>query len=145
MEAGSSMSHSQGLSNNPYPEPNPVSYQIHSVNRIPRTCVLFLNKDDFCSMWLLASRKTPQAGGPFLVHDCLFNIFAANLHIWRPTPPSSTRMDAPCRGDRNPRKDLRSHKCKMAVNITYNHKILIVNRNTRLARDYHVIQVRSPS
>jgi hypothetical protein len=24
------------------------------------------------------------------VHDCLFNIFAATLHIWRPSPPSAT-------------------------------------------------------
>jgi len=25
------------------------------------------------------------------VHDCLFNIFPANLHILRPSPPSATR------------------------------------------------------
>jgi hypothetical protein len=30
------------------------------------------------------------------VHDCLFNTFADNLHIWRPTPPSTTLEDAPC-------------------------------------------------
>ena len=25
------------------------------------------------------------------VDDCLFNIFTANLHIWRPTPPSANQ------------------------------------------------------
>ena len=24
------------------------------------------------------------------VHDCLFNIFTTNLHIWRPAPPSAS-------------------------------------------------------
>jgi hypothetical protein len=41
---------------------------------------------------LLAPRPTPKLE----VHplpadrDCLFNIFAATLHIWRPSPPSAT-------------------------------------------------------
>ena len=26
-----------------------------------------------------------------IIHYCLFNIIAANLHIWRPTPPSATQ------------------------------------------------------
>jgi len=25
------------------------------------------------------------------VHDCFFNIFAATLHTWRPSPPSASR------------------------------------------------------
>ena len=68
-------------------------------------CMLFLNKDGFYSVRLLTSRQTPKLEdrSRSAVHDCLFNIFAANLHIWRPTSPSATRGDAPCRGDRNPR------------------------------------------
>ena len=44
-------------------------------------------------MKLLASRQTPKLEDHYwsAVHDCLFNIFAANLHIWRPTPPSATQ------------------------------------------------------
>jgi hypothetical protein len=33
------------------------------------------------------------------VRDCLFNIFAATLHIWRLLHPQPE--DAPCRGDRD--------------------------------------------
>jgi len=38
----------------------------------------------------------PQNGGHHLsaVRDCLFNIFAATLHIWRPCPPAATRGTA---------------------------------------------------
>jgi hypothetical protein len=41
---------------------------------------------------LLASRSTPNLEGhPFsAVRYYLFNIFAATLHIWRPSPPSAT-------------------------------------------------------
>jgi len=36
-----------------------------------------------------------------VVHDCLFNIFAATLHICRPFL-NPQREDEPSRGDRNP-------------------------------------------
>ena len=47
----------------------------------------------FYSVRLLASRQTPKLEDHSwpAVHDCLFNIFAVNLHIWRPTPPSATQ------------------------------------------------------
>ena len=47
----------------------------------------------FYSVSLLASRQTPKLEDHSwsAVHDCLFNIFAANLYIWRPTPPSATQ------------------------------------------------------
>jgi hypothetical protein len=37
--------------------------------------------------------QPPKLEGHLLsaVRDCLFNIFAATLHIWRPSPLSSTR------------------------------------------------------
>ena len=55
--------------------------------------VMLLNKNCFYSMKLLASRQTPKQEDLSwsAVHDCLFNIFAANLHIWRSTPPFATR------------------------------------------------------
>ena len=74
MEPGGSIPHSQGCSN-------------------PRPCVTFLDEDDFYSVMLLASRQTPKLENYSWssVHDCLFNIFTANLHIWKPTPPSATQ------------------------------------------------------
>jgi hypothetical protein len=35
------------------------------------------------------------------VCNCLFSIFEATLHIWKPFPLSANE-DAPCRGDRGP-------------------------------------------
>jgi hypothetical protein len=41
---------------------------------------------------LLAPRSTPQLENHPLsaVRECLFNIFVATFHIWRPSPPSAT-------------------------------------------------------
>jgi hypothetical protein len=90
MKPGGSIPHSKGLSNNP---------------RVPRPCEKFLNQDGFYSVRLLASHQTLKLEDHswLAVHDCLFNIMAANL--WRPTYPSPTRGNAPCRGDRNSRMD----------------------------------------
>jgi hypothetical protein len=55
--------------------------------------VTFCNKLIFYGDELWAPRPTPEAGGPLpfsAVRDCLFNIFTATLHIWRPSPPSAT-------------------------------------------------------
>ena len=159
MEPVGSMLHSQGLSNNPYPEPNqtqslvliPISAVIlfsHLCLGLPKDlfpvglpgrilkallppfimatwpahlnlldlitltifgewCVMFLNKDGFYSIWLLASCQTSklEERSWLIVHDCLFNIVTANLHIWRPTPPSAIWGDVPCLGERNPRME----------------------------------------
>ena len=58
----------------------------------------------FNNMKLLASCQTPKVEdhSSSADHDCLFKIFAANLHIWRLIPPSETRGEAPCRNERNP-------------------------------------------
>jgi hypothetical protein len=55
--------------------------------------VVFRNKLIFCGKELLAPRPTPKLEDHPLtaVRDCLFNIFAATLHIWRASPPSATR------------------------------------------------------
>jgi hypothetical protein len=52
---------------------------------------------------LLAPRPTPKMEDhPLLsVRGCLFNIFAANLHSWRPFLHPQPE-DAPCCGDRDP-------------------------------------------
>jgi hypothetical protein len=61
------------------------------------------NRIRFYGDELLAPSPNPQVGGPTLsaVRDCLFNIFAATLHIGgrylHPQPE-----DAPCCGDRDP-------------------------------------------
>jgi hypothetical protein len=51
---------------------------------------------------LLAPRPTPKLEDHPLsaVRDCLFNVFAATLHYWRPF--LNQPEDAPCRGDRDP-------------------------------------------
>ena len=66
----------------------PWSFQITYPALRPR--VIFLNKDGFYSVRLLASRQIGKLEDHswLALHDCLFNIFTANLHIWRPTPPS---------------------------------------------------------
>ena len=67
----------------------PRSFQI--ICRVPRPFVMLLNKGGFYNMRLLASRQTPKMKDHSwsALHDGLFNIFPANLHIWRPTPPSA--------------------------------------------------------
>jgi hypothetical protein len=54
--------------------------------------VIFCNKLIFYGEELLAPRPTPKLEDHPLsaVRDCLFNIFTATLHIWRPSPPSAT-------------------------------------------------------
>jgi hypothetical protein len=53
--------------------------------------VIFSNKLIFYDEKLLAPRATPKLEDHILsaVRDCLFNIFAANHHTWRPSPPSA--------------------------------------------------------
>jgi hypothetical protein len=57
-----------------------------------RLLVVFHNKHIFYGEEMLAPRPTPKLQDHPLsaVCDCLFNIFAATLHIWRPSPPSAT-------------------------------------------------------
>ena len=69
-----------------------IRFQI--ISPVPvRPCVTFLNEGDFYSVRLLVSRQTLKLEDHSwsAVHDCLFNIFAATFHIWRPTPPSATQ------------------------------------------------------
>ena len=100
MEPGGSIPHSQGLSNNSYPEPNqpnsphcylslpgPFSFFFAMVvPNYPSTsealCDVYENPC-FYSVRLLASRQSPKLEDhPWsAVHDCLFNIFAANFHL----------------------------------------------------------------
>jgi hypothetical protein len=66
---------------------------IQRISPCPRLLVNFRNMIIFYSEELLAPRPTPKLEDHPLsaVRDCLFNIFAATLHIWRPFPPSATR------------------------------------------------------
>jgi hypothetical protein len=68
----------------------PTSFQ--RISPCPRLLVNFRNKIIFYGEELLAPRPTPKLEDNPLsaVRDCLFNIFAATVHIWRPFPPSST-------------------------------------------------------
>jgi hypothetical protein len=65
--------------------------------------VVFHKKLIFYGEELLDPRPTPKLEGHPMsaAHDYLFSIFAATLHIWRPSPPSASE-DAPCRGDKGP-------------------------------------------
>jgi hypothetical protein len=75
-----------------------VHYHVHKSPPLAPICpgsrlfVIFHNKLTFCGEELLALRSTPKLEDYPLsaVRHCLFNIFAATLHIWRPSPPSAT-------------------------------------------------------
>jgi hypothetical protein len=47
----------------------------------------------FLRWGVVSPTPNPQAGGPPLsaIRDCLFNLFAATLHIWLPSHWSATR------------------------------------------------------
>jgi hypothetical protein len=62
-----------------------------------RNLVIFYGEE------LLAPRPTPKLEDHPLsaVRDCLLNVFAATLHIWRLFLHLQSE-DAPCCGDRNP-------------------------------------------
>jgi hypothetical protein len=69
----------------------------------PRPCEMFRNMVIFYGEELLAPRPTPKLEDhPLLaVLDCLFNVFAATLHIRRPFLHLQPE-DGSCRGDRDP-------------------------------------------
>jgi hypothetical protein len=58
----------------------------------PRLLMNFRNRLIFYGGELLAPRPTPKLEHHPLsaVRDCLLNIFAATLHIRRPSPPTAT-------------------------------------------------------
>jgi hypothetical protein len=64
---------------------------------------MFRNIIIFYGEALLAPRPTPKLEDHPLsaVRDCLFNVFAATLHNWRPFLHPHPE-DAPCRGERDP-------------------------------------------
>jgi hypothetical protein len=69
----------------------------------PRLFCLFRNIIIFYGEGLLVPRLTPKLEDhPFsAVRDCLFNVFAATLHNWKPFLHPQPE-DAPYRGDRDP-------------------------------------------
>jgi hypothetical protein len=73
------------------------------LSKDPRLYFIFRNKFNFCGEGLLAPRPTPKLEVRPLsfVRGCLFNIFAATLHSWRPFLCPEPE-DAPCCGDRDP-------------------------------------------
>jgi len=63
----------------------------------------FVRKYFFYGEGLLAPHPTSKLEDNLLpaVRDCLFNIFAATLRTWKPSPHPQPE-DAPCRGDKGP-------------------------------------------
>jgi hypothetical protein len=68
-----------------------VHCRVHKGPPILRPCMKFHNKLVFCGEELLAPHPTPKLENYSALHDCLFNIFTASFHIWRPSPLSTTR------------------------------------------------------
>jgi hypothetical protein len=91
MEPEGSVAHSQEPAACPYPEPG------------PRLGIVYRNMVIFYGEELLAPRPTSNLEDHPLsaVRDCLFNVFAATLHIRRPFLHPQPE-DAPCRGHRDP-------------------------------------------
>jgi hypothetical protein len=111
------------------PPPVPIlSYQ--RISPGPRLCDLFRNMAIFYGEELLAPRPTPKPEDHPLsaVRDCLFNVFAATLHIRRPFLQPQPE-DAPCRGNKDPLimdfllffKSKHLHICK---SLTQDNRIL---------------------
>jgi hypothetical protein len=106
MGTGSSLPHSQEPATCPYPEPA-HSFSVAGV--VPKNGPglklyrLFRNITIFYGEELLAPRPTPKLEDHPLsaVRDCLFSVFAATLHTWRPFLHPQPE-DAPCHGDRDP-------------------------------------------
>jgi hypothetical protein len=81
--------------------PPPVPILSQRISPGPRLCDLFRNMAILYGEEFLAPRPTPKLDHPLsAVYDCLFNIFAATLHIRRPFLHPQPE-DAPCRGDRD--------------------------------------------
>jgi hypothetical protein len=82
--------------------PPPVPILSQRISPGPRLCIVFRNMEIFYGEELLAPRPTPKLEGHPLsaVRDCLFNVFAATLHIHRPFLHPQPE-DAPCRRDRD--------------------------------------------
>jgi hypothetical protein len=83
MEPEGSLPCSQGPSTGPYPEPDRIG---------TRPFLTFRNKLLFLLWGVVSPTPNPKLEDhPFsAVRDCLFSIFVATLHIWRPSPPSAT-------------------------------------------------------
>jgi hypothetical protein len=79
----------------------PLLRSCQEISPGPRRFEVFRNKVVFYGEGLLAPRPTTKLEDHPLsaVRDCLFNIFAATLRIWRP-PLNPLPEDAPCRGDK---------------------------------------------
>jgi hypothetical protein len=84
MEPVASIPNSQELPTCFYPEPDQSSPH-HPIPSLQDPLEVFVTSF-FYGEGMLTPLPIPKLEGhPLLsVHDCLFNIFAANLHIWRP-------------------------------------------------------------
>jgi hypothetical protein len=87
------------------PPPVPIlSFKLYQrISPGPRLCQMFRNMVILYGEELLAPLPTSKLEDHSLsaVHDCLFKVFAATLHIRMPFLHPQPE-DAPCRGDRDP-------------------------------------------
>jgi hypothetical protein len=123
MEPGSSLPHSQRPATCPYPEPAEFPFRswCRTKESVPvRGFVGCFVTSYFFYGELLAPRPTPKLEDHPLsaVRVCLFHIFAATLHNWRPFVHPQPE-DAPCRGDRDP---LNKGKCQHAYKNTLSQR-----------------------
>jgi hypothetical protein len=131
MEPEGSIPNSQELSICSYPEPDQSSPHISKESvQVRGLCKLFVT--GFFLWWGVVN---PTPNPPkledrplFSVRDCLFSIFAANLHIWRPflhPQPGG----APCCGGRDPRSNTtkRSSVQTVQCNLAASHYVRVQN------------------
>jgi hypothetical protein len=102
MKSEGSLPHSQEPANCPCPEPDRSSGCTEGSVRFPGFCVWIVSWFTFQGEELCAPRPKPKVEDQLFsaLRDCLFNIFAATLHICRPFLHFQPE-DAPCRGDRD--------------------------------------------
>lgn len=90
----------------------------------------FCSKLTFYGEKLLVSRPAPQPEDhPLLVVcNCLFYTFRATVHIWMPSPPSTTSGcavghlclqpdDTSCHGNKGPLRPQKSNYCKLLFGV----------------------------
>jgi hypothetical protein len=68
------------------------AYVVPNIRPVPRLCVVFRNK--YRVLWCRVVSPKLKDHALSDVQDCLFNIFAATLYIWRPSPLSTSRRRA---------------------------------------------------
>jgi hypothetical protein len=103
---------------------------IQGIRQSSRLMFTFSNRFISYGEWVLVPRPTSKLEDHPLsfVRTCLFNVFAAALHSWRPSLYPQPE-DTPCCGDRDPpNKVPKEHNPKIYCTNYFTHRICISSK-----------------